>query len=493
MNRLSTVILFFWTACVNILGQAVLLPVSQKALYDTCSVHHIDFRNYPQTLQDMPIGVFDSGTGGFTVLEKILSQDRFNNQTGEEMPDGIPDFIHEDFEYLADQANMPYGRYDAEGKSDYLRELAVKDALFLLSNHYWKDAQEIAPTGKKRPVKIIVIACNTATAYGLEHIQNLLNESGCGVKVIGVVNAGAASTLASLKDKKETSIGVLATPGTISSNVYERTLRAMAPADMQLEIVNQPGYGFAEAVDEEKAFVNHSLEDFSEDYRGPVFGNGDNDINAHLLSAYGFDLDNGAAFIEYNAHGEAVKIQLNTADNYARYNLLGLFEQARKQGIRHPISRIILGCTHYPFTLETLKKHLDELKHYKDADGNYPYASLIADDCEFIDPAVNTAYECYKTLVADNNLRNDTVTGILEPYISVASSWLPADCLDNDGNLTYAFKYGREVGKEDLTTVCVPFSEKNVSSENLTRIARLLPLCSRKICTFLHSNTSFSQ
>ncbi len=55
----------------------------------------------------LPVGVFDSGTGGLTVMEKILILDEFDNRTGEPGADGVPDFAAEDFQYLADQANMP--------------------------------------------------------------------------------------------------------------------------------------------------------------------------------------------------------------------------------------------------------------------------------------------------------------------------------------------------------------------------------------------------
>ena len=138
-------LLIAWSFCSPMKAQTVLLPVSQKALNDKRSVHYIDFKKYPTLLRDLPIGIFDSGTGGFTVLERILSQDSFDNETGEEKPDGIPDFQNENFEYLADQANMPYGRYDREGKADYLRELAVKDALFLLKGQFWKDNKSQKP------------------------------------------------------------------------------------------------------------------------------------------------------------------------------------------------------------------------------------------------------------------------------------------------------------------------------------------------------------
>ena len=71
---------------------------------------------------DAPIGVFDSGLGGLTVLERLLDVDQVDNATGRYGPDGVPDLAHERFTYLGDQANMPYGDYAAEGKSDYLRK-----------------------------------------------------------------------------------------------------------------------------------------------------------------------------------------------------------------------------------------------------------------------------------------------------------------------------------------------------------------------------------
>ena len=97
-KTISTFIAIF-AACLISTAQTALLPVSEKALNDKRSRFYLDFKNYPQALRTLPIGVFDSGTGGFTVLERILAQDRFNNKTGEEKPDGIPDFINEDFEY----------------------------------------------------------------------------------------------------------------------------------------------------------------------------------------------------------------------------------------------------------------------------------------------------------------------------------------------------------------------------------------------------------
>jgi len=83
-------------------------------------------------LSHLPIGVFDSGIGGLTVLEEILKIDTFHNDTLAPGPDGRPDFENERFIYFGDQANMPYGNYSAENNLPYLRELILKDALFLL-------------------------------------------------------------------------------------------------------------------------------------------------------------------------------------------------------------------------------------------------------------------------------------------------------------------------------------------------------------------------
>jgi glutamate racemase len=167
--------------------------------------------------------VFDSGTGGLTVLEVLLNADMVNNISGKMGADGVPDFAGEDFTYLADRANMPYGNYAAENKQDFFRELVVKNALFLLDNNYWTSASDKELSGTKQPCKILVIACNTATAWGLEDVSTLLEQSNTGVKVIGVINAGVNA----LYDKIQTSgskdsiaVGVLATVGTIASNAY---------------------------------------------------------------------------------------------------------------------------------------------------------------------------------------------------------------------------------------------------------------------------------
>ncbi len=137
MHLKRSLILTLWVLVAACQGRPAHIPVMEAALYDTSSVYYTDFSTYPQVRDQLPVGIFDSGTGGLTVMEAIL---------GSRLLDS------EHYIYLGDQANMPYGNYPAEGKTDFLRELIFKDALFLLGHR----------------AKVLVVACNTATAYGLD-------------------------------------------------------------------------------------------------------------------------------------------------------------------------------------------------------------------------------------------------------------------------------------------------------------------------------------
>ena len=467
-------------------NKSVLTPVMEKALNDKDSKFYADFASFPKQQSELPIGVFDSGTGGLTVLEVLLNTDMVDNATGEAKPDGVLDFVKEDFIYLADRANMPYGNYSAEGKQDYLRELVMKDALFLLGNKYWTSAADALASGAKKPCKILVIACNTATAWGLDDISTLLSESGTGVKVVGVINAGVNALydkIAMSASMEPLAVGVLATVGTIASNAYERTIVKVGEQigyQGAIKVVNHPCAGFAESVDQEKDYVNIALKQPRDTYRGPKLGEGENDIKESLLGLYNFDYSKGAV-LSKKSKGKYTQFQLNSAANYAKFHLVTLLEKHKASGAQVPLKYIILGCTHYPFLLNTLTEAIEELRNYRDSEGKLVYEGLIASDLEFIDPAVFTALECYRTLREAGNLSSDTTEGKFEGYISVPAQDLPAGSLDSDGNLTYDFKYGRVEGTENVTTVVVPFSKSNIDEPTLKRIESMLPASYNKM------------
>ena len=131
-----------------------------------------------------PIGVFDSGVGGLTVVHELARQ--------------LPD---EDIVYVGDTARVPYGPKSPETVRRYSREIAA----FLC----------------EQGVKIVVIACNTATAHALDDLSAELP-----VPVVGVVEPGARAAVAASRSRR---IGVIGTAGTVRSGVYEAAIRRLVP------------------------------------------------------------------------------------------------------------------------------------------------------------------------------------------------------------------------------------------------------------------------
>ena len=129
------------------------------------------------------IGIFDSGVGGLTVVRQIASR--------------LP---HENVIYLGDTARVPYGTKSGETVVRY----ALSCARVLL----------------ERRIKLLVVACNTASAFALDALRESLD-----VPVVGVVEPGARSALERTKTMK---IGVIGTRGTIASGEYRHTLERLA-------------------------------------------------------------------------------------------------------------------------------------------------------------------------------------------------------------------------------------------------------------------------
>src|SRR5213596_683754 len=131
-----------------------------------------------------PIGVFDSGIGGLTVVKALR----------ELLP-------NEDIFYLGDTARVPYGGKSATTVERYSLEMA--DMLL------------------EENVKLVVIACNSASAVALGRLEQTLS-----VPVIGVIKPGAQAAVAATRSQH---VGVIGTRATIKSGAYERELRALNP------------------------------------------------------------------------------------------------------------------------------------------------------------------------------------------------------------------------------------------------------------------------
>jgi len=328
----------------------------------------------------LPIGVFDSGIGGLTVLEAILAADDFDNRTLEPRPDGRPDFAGERFVYLGDQANMPYGNYPREGNEAFLRELILKDAVFLLGRRFWPAADAAEPALDKPPVKAIVIACNTATAYGIDDLRAAIGRWRVPVPVVGVVEAGARGVLQSDRSatRRDEAVAVLATIGTCASNAYPQAIAAtFGRAGRRAPEVVQRGFA---------------------------------------------DL---AAAVE----GDPAVLARTSVERTIAADLRELLDERRRTAADRPVGTIVLGCTHFPLVRRQIVDELERLRRVEE-DGGRPYEPLIAEEIEVVDPASLTAKELFRTLALER-LRADPLPGgaaaghaspSARAFISVAAS-----------------------------------------------------------------------
>ena len=369
--------------------------------------------DYRGDLRDLPIGVFDSGVGGLTVLEAIKAHDRHHNQTGAEGPDGVPDFAGERFVYFGDQANMPYGNYSAVGRTDFLRELILRDALFLLGRRY--------ANGTKPPVKANVIACNTATAYGLEDIRAAVKAWGIPVVVVGVVEAGAQG-LVETADGAQGGVAVLATVGTCASNAYPKAI-----AKVTGRPVRQLGSASLAAAIEGDPSVKTPIRDIIRA-----------DVGTFLKSA--------------------------AADGAA------------------PIDTLMLGCTHYPLVADEIAAAFAYWRDQPDADGRRPYAHLVAPQLKQVNPAAWTAEALWRSLHGAKMMAVTKPTSGDQFFLSVANPKWPGAGLVADGSLTYGYKYGRvegQIGRED--TVNVPMTSDRLPGATAGLVRDKLPLTWRSL------------
>jgi glutamate racemase len=429
----------------------------------------------------LPIGVFDSGTGGLTVLEAMLTLDAFNNVTGKPGADGKPDFDKEYFQYLADQANMPYGNYAAENKTDLLKEHVVKNMDFLYNNKYDKIQNESNAEQQKQGVKMLVLACNTATAFALDEVKQYSKEKADNIPVLGVINAGVKAALAYQASHQKGAIGVFATAGTVASDGYPKTIRAMAKSLGMNEpvIVSQGGYGLADAIDRDYSFFVDTASSYRKEYKGPSINHPNYKIDTSLLSVYKFNNEKNKLLCEFDDTGKCLDIQLNDPENYVRYHLVSLFEKMRSQHIATPMNTLILGCTHYPFMRDTIRHVLNELYNYK-VSGEYAYRTVLAEYVELIDPAIETAKEAYLEM-RKLGLENQTDKKSNVFFITTPNNNIPEAKLQTDGWFTYEYKYGRNANENKKFVNFVPFDNKNISTATYERLKSALPAVYKSI------------
>ena len=147
-------------------------------------------------MDNRPIGFLDSGVGGLTVVRELMRQ--------------LP---HEEVVYIGDSARAPYGPRPADQIRDYTWEMVR----FLLTKN----------------VKMIVLACNTATAVVWEEVKEALD-----IPVLGVILPGASAAIKSTRSKR---IGVIGTPMTVASDIYRKKIQSLSP-EMAVESLACPKF-----------------------------------------------------------------------------------------------------------------------------------------------------------------------------------------------------------------------------------------------------------
>lgn len=477
----------FLTQCKNE-STTVKQSIEEVILSNTNSFFYLDAKNYPVKNKNLPIGIFDSGTGGLTVMDAIVNYDGFNNQNNNSAPDGILDFKNEYFIYLADQANMPYGNYPSLGKTDLLKEHIIKDVRFLLSNKYYASSRDKNFRNDKSQVKAIVIACNTATAYGMDDIENFLRKAKLDLKVIGVINAGVKGAFENILSNESCSIGVMATEGTVLSNGYVKAINKYKSENNftgEIQVFQQPGIGLAGAIDGVIDYINNNASKIRTEYKGPSISSKEAPIDIRILNHYNFDWsDNKILFTGTKNNTE--ELQLNSIENYIYYNVVSLLQQIKKSDSPKPLKSIILGCTHYPFYKEIFAKKLKELYNLKE-NNKFVYRDLMNENIILIDPAINTAKELYLHL-KQNDLFGNNDLKKSEFYISVPNVQNKNIKLDSLGNFSYEYKYGRTAGDIQEYVKQVPFNKTNLHPDVIIMLKEKTPLIFNLIKDFNQQN-----
>ena len=154
-----------------------------------------------------PIGIFDSGIGGLTVVKSVKSF--------------LP---NEKIIYFGDTARVPYG---SKSNSTVIK-YSIQNTKFLL----------------KRNVKIIVVACNTASSVALNELRNNFN-----LPIIGMIEPGAKAALAETKNGK---IGVIGTEATINNKAYSKELKFL---DSKVKVIEKACPLFVPLAEE--GMINH--------------------------------------------------------------------------------------------------------------------------------------------------------------------------------------------------------------------------------------------
>ncbi len=185
-------------------------------------------------MNNLPIGIFDSGVGGLTVCSAIQNI--------------LP---HENILYLGDSARVPYGNKSPKTIIRY--------------------SQEITECLMEQGIKMLIIACNTATTWALNPLKKIVEDHN--IPIFGVIYPGASYAV---EISQGQSIGVIGTLGTIKGKQYQSEIQALQP---QIEVLTQPCPLFVSLIEENwlngnivEQIIDHYLKEITQKCKYIILG-----------------------------------------------------------------------------------------------------------------------------------------------------------------------------------------------------------------------------
>ncbi len=336
-------------------------PVAEKfkivseAKTNKDSPFFIDTKKYPSKRNSLPVGIFDSGTGGLSVLNSILEQDKFNNVTHEPGTDSIPDF-------------------EAYGLE------TVREAV-----DFW---------GLNIPILGIIDA-------GAKNVLSKLKPGEENNAVIGVLATEGTCASGGY-------------PAYIKNNAEQifpdNNIRVVQQAGIGLAGAIDGDLNY---IDQAAKTVRGD-----EDYKGPELNHLQFPIDTNLWTAYNFDTGNGL-LIEKNDEGEMVIVQLNSINNYIKYCTTHLVVKTVEENPNKVLNSIILGCTHYPFFVNEIRNHLMFLKQLEEKYNKIiPGDISFTDPAHSLANDLYNCLAKNNLWGADNNINSEFFISVPNPHLA---------------------------------------------------------------------------
>ena len=390
------------------------LDLVETAVSDTASPAAACLRGYADLGNAGAIAVFGGFEETAVLAEKLLTCDKFDNIDAKERPDGLPDFSGETVMPVFDAVNAPYTDYMAAANEDFIRELAVKGFLSMISGHCASSAFDHGSSASKPRAKMVIFSSSLMSEFGIHDIDCLTAAAGISTGVLDPVTSAVkhvfrhADTLSN--------IGVWAESNVVSSGVYGNVFRDIRSA----------------------CWDRHSHE-----YR------------------------------DWARTSEIVCLSPEPGSD-AGESVRRFFDAYLSADYHTPLSGVILDDFTRSSEVDSLNAALDGILMSETRESEI-YRQLIVPGFRFISPVETLAEDCYRWLRENGRFTHLVALPGMSGYMTVVSSEVQGGYLDKDGWLDPEFKYNRAPGSGVETFRFIPLSQSYFSAAAMERMKELAP------------------